>query len=112
MSESTPVLDALNEAVESARHLSALDAPTVEAARALARKIDAQDVYFEALMSRANETNGRPPSVDNVSLPTFLRYCEALGLAPGARSRAGIEAEVKQARKVGKLRAVAGGKAG
>ena len=83
----TPILDALNEAVEGATHLTALDEPAVEAARALARKIDLMDEYFQALAEDAADRNLRTPSVDNVSIPTFLKYCDALGLTPAGRAR-------------------------
>jgi hypothetical protein len=83
----TPILDALNEAVTKATHLGVLDKPAVEAARALARKIDLMDEYFDALADDVASRNLRPPSVDNVSLPTFLKYCDALGLTPAGRSR-------------------------
>lgn len=50
-------------------HLTDLDAGAVAALRELARRIDA-----------GNEK-------DNVSLPMYLKYCEALGLTPAVRSK-------------------------
>lgn len=88
------VLGALNEAVEAATHLGVSDAPAVEAARALARKIDS-----------AVES-------DNVSIPTFLKYCDALGFTPVGRSKLG-EPEVKEPDgKLAKLRSIPKPKAG
>lgn len=107
--EPTPVLDALNEAVESARHLTPMDRPAVEAARALALKIDMADRYFEALADHAAE--GKPPSQDNVSIPTFLKYCDALGLTPIGRTRADIEkAKGGAGGKLAQLQSLKGGK--
>lgn len=70
------------------------DAGTVEAMLALAKKIDAWDEIVELAMDQTEE--GRKPTVpvhDNTSLPTFLRYCEALGLTPATRKA--LAAEVK-----------------
>lgn len=53
----------------------------------LAAKIQVQDDYFDALMEDAVENGRRPPSQDNVSLPTFLKYAESLGLTPAGRGR-------------------------
>ena len=86
--EPTPVLDALNMAIEKAKHLDAeVDGPAIEAARALALKIDMADLYFEELAERAEARKLRPPSPDNVSIPTFLKYCESLGLTPAGRGK-------------------------
>lgn len=87
----TPVLDATNAAIEAAKHLTDADAGAVAAIRALALKIDIADEYFEALADYAAEKSLRPPSQDNVSLPTYLKFCESLGLTPTGRTRAQIE---------------------
>lgn len=108
----TPLLDSLNTAVEAADHLGDLDEPTIEAARALARKIDMADLYFEKLVEYAADNDSRPPSPDNVSLPTYLRYCDALGLTPVARLK--LKEKPKEGGaggKLGQLRGVASGKA-
>ena len=103
-----PVLDALNEAVEKATHLGPLDEPAVEAARALARKIDAADLYMEALIDDAADHNLRPPSQDNVSIPAFLKYCESLGLTPAGRVRlVDQKPEASGGSKLGNLQAQA-----
>jgi hypothetical protein len=84
---STEVRDALDEAVRAASHLSDLDAAAVAAAQALADKIDAWDVIVDWAHEDAAETESRPrvPDNDNVSLATFLKYLDQLGLTPAAR---------------------------
>lgn len=76
-------------AVSAADHIDAdgVDAAAVSAGLALARKIDAWDQIVEWAIEDAAETQSRPkvPANDNTSLPSFLRYCEALGLTPGSR---------------------------
>ena len=56
------------------------------AARALAWKIDHWDELAEQAISdaEAKGKGARPavPQNDNTSLPTFLKYCAALGLVP------------------------------
>lgn len=71
------------------------DAGTVEAMLALAKKIDAWDEIVDLAMEQAAESERKPtvPVHDNTSLPTFLRYCEALGLTPATRKA--LAAEVK-----------------
>ena len=66
--------------------LTGADQAAVQALRDLAVKLAVQDVYFDELAKRAREVNGRPPVQDNVSMPTFLKYCEALGLTPSSRA--------------------------
>lgn len=86
------ILEAVDKALESATHLSDEDAGTVEALRALARKIDAWDTIVEWALDDAVVDGVRPkvPANDNTSLPTFLKYCEALGLTPGSRKELGV----------------------
>ena len=85
------VREALDEAVATATHLTALDAGAVAAARALADKIDAWDVIVDWAIDDADQAGdgARPkvPANDNTSLPTFLRFCESLGLTPAGRSK-------------------------
>lgn len=85
------VREALDEAVAAAKHLGPLDAGAIAAARALADKIDAWDVIVEWALDDANqEGDGARPKVpanDNTSLPTFLRYCDSLGLTPAGRTK-------------------------
>ena len=82
------VFEACEAALGAAAHVdrAGADAGAVAALLALARKIDAWDEIVELAIDQASE--GRKPNVpihDNTSLPTFLRYCEALGLTPGSR---------------------------
>jgi hypothetical protein len=82
------VRTAFDLSVAAATHLMDVDAGAVEAARALADKIDAWDVIVEWALDDANQDGtGRPrvPQNDNVSLASFLKYCDALGLTPAQR---------------------------
>ncbi|MFF2493241.1 hypothetical protein [Agromyces sp. NPDC058064] len=85
------VRDALDMSVDAAVHLTDDDAGAIEAARALADKIDAWDVIVEWAMDDITagglREGGRPavPQNDNVSLASYLKYLEALGLTPSAR---------------------------
>lgn len=78
------VSDALERALRNAKHLRARDAATVAAARALAWKIDNWETLAEAAIMESHEDGGRPkvPQNDNVSLASFLKYMDALGLTP------------------------------
>ena len=90
------VFDAAVSAIEASSHVDRAggDAGAVEALLALARKIDAWDDIVDLAVDQAED--GRRPTVpqhDNTSLPTFLKYCEALGLTPATRRA--LVAEVK-----------------
>lgn len=93
------VFDATVKAVSASAHIdqAGADAGAVEALFALARKIDAWDEIVDWANEDAAETGSRPkvPANDNTSLPSFLKYCEALGLTPATRKAlaAGVEAE-------------------
>lgn len=78
------VVAALERSLSNATHLRARDAAAVAAARMLARKIDAWDQIVEFALEDAAEHGGRPvvPANDNVSLASFLKYLEKLGLLP------------------------------
>ncbi len=94
------LIDATEKAIGAAAHLTDMDAGAVETLRALALKIDMMDNYFDALADDAAERGGRPPSQDNVSIPTYLKFCESLGLTPAGRVRLG---DKKPEAPVGKL---------
>lgn len=84
--------DATEAAIKAATHLTPADAGAVEALRMLARKIDAWDQIVEWAIAEAPE--GKRPAVpanDNVSIPSYLKFCESLGLTPTGRTRAAIE---------------------
>lgn len=83
--EHESVAEALERGIRNAKHLRARHAPVVAAARALARKIDAWDVIVEWALEDVLETKGGRPAVpanDNVSIASFLKYLDALGLTP------------------------------
>lgn len=85
--------EALDRAVADSSHLSVRDAAAIAAARALADKIDAWDVIVEWAKDdlAGNPRPGARPAVpqnDNVSLPSFLKYLEALQLVPPAAEKA------------------------
>jgi hypothetical protein len=102
------VIDATERAIDAAGHLTDMDAGAIETLRALARKIDGQDEYFEALADVAAERKLRPPSPDNVSIPTYLKFCESLGLTPAGRVRlADQKSEGGGGSKLGSLQAQA-----
>lgn len=92
------VVDAVETALAAATHLADVDAGAVAVLRSLARTIDAMsdDTDMSA------ETR---KSLDNVSIPTFLKYCDALGLTPAGRTK--FEEDKKPAQgKLAQLKAV------
>lgn len=79
--EDLSVAESLEVAVGGADHLGVAHAAHVAAARVLARRIDALE------SDDFTDDKGR---LDNVSIPSFLKYLDALGLsvekaAPGKR---------------------------
>lgn len=78
------VSEALERSIVNAKHLRARHSATIAAARALARKIDAWDTIVEWALDDAAQGKGRPavPANDNVSIASFLKYLDALGLTP------------------------------
>lgn len=87
------VFEAVSRSIEASDHINidGGDAGAVAALCALARKIDAWDEIVDLAMEQAAESERKPtvPAHDNTSLPTFLRYCESLGLTPGTRRALG-----------------------
>lgn len=92
-------------------------AGTVAAARALADKIDAWDVIVQWALDDQRESGASRPKVpdnDNTSIPSFLKYMEALGLTVTAdrakeKQDAAVAAaarKVKGAQGVSKLEAL------
>ncbi len=91
--ERESLADALERSIAAAMHLTARDAGMVAAARALAARIDAWDVIVEWAMDdlAGNPRRGARPAVpqnDNTSLPTYLKYLDALRLVPPAAEKA------------------------
>lgn len=96
------VAEATRQAVQAAKSAGIVndaDAGVVAVLMHLAESIDAME-------------DGLTPSgkLDNVSVPTYLKYAEALGLSPKAREVAGFDLGGATVSKIGKFRAVAGGK--
>lgn len=100
------VLDATDKAIAAAEHLTPLDDGAVAALRAVAQKIDVQDAYFRELEQDAIDHHLRPPSMDNVSLPTYLKFADALGLTTLGRVHAQVDLSKKDTSggTLGKLR--------
>ena len=105
----TDLVGATESAIKAATHLTPMDDGALEALRALARKIDAWDQIVEwAIDDCAGKEGARPkvPANDNVSIPSYLKFCESLGLTPTGRMRAQIESgkAAPDAGALGKLR--------
>lgn len=109
---SNAILDATNKAIEAADHLTDMDAGAIEALRALAMKIDTEQLINQIAIEYARENELKEPArIDNISIPTYLRYCESLGLTPVGRSK--LEEKKDQANgnsKLAQLRAATGRK--
>lgn len=97
------VVDATNAAVKASTVLTDADAGAVAALLHVAAQIDAQ-------------VDGLTPDgkLDNVSVPTYLKFCDALGLTPVSRLRFAKPAQAEEVEpnggKLGQLRSIAGGK--
>lgn len=108
------VREAFDASLESATHLTPMDEGAVAAARALADKIDAWDVIVEWAVGDADQegegVRPRVPHNDNVSLPMFLKYCDALGLTPISRLKFEKPKKEGAGGKLTQLRSVTGGK--
>lgn len=92
-----PIEAATEKAIESADHLTDVDAGAVAVLRDLARTIDTM-------------SGRRNAHVDNVTKPTYLKYAAELGLTPLSRNRLGKK-EATGGSKLAQLRAIQGGKA-
>lgn len=68
------------KAIDAATHLTAADSGVVAVLLRLARAVD--DIDEDGLNPAGK--------LDNVSIPTYLKYAEALSLTPAARNAAGI----------------------
>lgn len=85
------VEESIAKAIQEGR-LGQMDRGAIAAARVLARKIDDEALRWEYALEWAHlnpgESGGpKPPAVDNVSIPTFLKFAESLGLTPAGRGR-------------------------
>lgn len=91
-----PVLAATEEAIAEAKQkkrIGVMDAGALAAIRVLARKIDEEQDRWDYCMEWAEYGRGgedpppKPPPMDNVSIPIYLKFCESLGLTPAGRGR-------------------------
>lgn len=78
--------DALERSLRNAKSLRAENAAVVAAARILAARIDS------ICETGFIDENGK---LDNVSVPTFLKYCQSLGLTLNEPAKAGRPAKPK-----------------
>lgn len=92
--------DATKAALGAAQHLTDADAGAVEALLTVARKVDQDEERWALALQWAEAMKVKPPAQDNVSVPTYLKFCESLGLTPAGRSKLG---EKKPEGKGGKL---------
>lgn len=94
-----PILAATEQAIDAAEHLTAMDGGAVEVLRDLARTIDGMA-----------ERDPEAP-LDNVTVPTYLRYAAELGLTPLSRLKLGKPSEDRSGSKLAQLRSIRGGQA-
>lgn len=99
------VREATEASLKAASHLTAMDAGARRVLLSLASTIDA----VEDGASAADE-DGKPRSLDNVTIPTYLKFCESLGLTPAGRLRLGDQKKEGPGGKLASLRSVHGGK--
>lgn len=94
------IAEATERSIQNAKHLRAIHSGPVATLRALAMRIDV------LLANNGSDESGR---LDNVSIPTYLKYCQALGLTPdvdtvqskpsAGRPKTGIERFMESQRK-------------
>ncbi len=88
------VVDALERSLRNA-DLKAVNSAVVAAARVVAKRIDS------ICETGFIDENGK---LDNVSLPTFLKYCQSLGLTVDAPAKVGRPAKPKPEAKADESR--------
>lgn len=81
------ISESTERAIAAADHLTDMDAGAVETLRYLAVKIDTEERLRERALEYAAAHDEKPPPLDNVTIPTYLKYCLALGLVPESRSK-------------------------
>lgn len=94
------VAEATEKAIKAADHLTAADTAAVAALRVLAVKMDALADTRAGVSEDGELTEDRKRGLDNVTAPTFLKYCSELGLTPAGRKALG-EKKVADAKKTG-----------
>ena len=85
------VAEALERSLKNADGLKAVNSAVVAAARVLAGRID----FLNA--TGFVDENGK---IDNVTLPTFLKYCQSLGLTLDAPAKVGRPARKRRATRL------------
>lgn len=90
------VAKATESAIGAATHLTDMDRGAVEMLRALA---SAADLIDESGLNPAGK-------LDNVTIPTYLRYAESLGLTPAGRARLVEKKPEAKGGKLGRLASV------
>lgn len=98
------VEEATQASIDHASSSGALDpvlsAGPVAAVLALARKIDGWDAVVRLAMDQQEDAKLPVPAHDNTSIPSYLKYCEALGLTPSSA----VVVKVDKGRAVDELR--------
>ena len=97
------VKEATQFALKAAEHLTKMDAGAIAALLKLASKID----YL-----MANDGMSEDGKFDNVSIPTYLKYCESLGLTPAGRARPNFGGQKPESKQASGLTGLQGGVAG
>lgn len=95
------VADETKRSITAASHLTDMDAGAVAVLLGLAGAVD----YL--LKHDGLTPDGK---LDNVSIPTYLRYCESLGLTPAGRLKLSEKKPDGASGKLARLRAVEGGR--
>ena len=90
------VLEATDASIAAATHLTAVDKGAVQMLRELAA---AADLIDESGLNPAGK-------LDNVTIPTYLRYAESLGLTPAGRARLAEKKPEDKGGKLGRLSSV------
>lgn len=85
---STTVADATEVSIKAAQDdelLGPADEAAIAALRVLAKKLDHLGDVDAGVTADGELKEDRRPQLDNVTVPTFLKYCDALGLTPAGR---------------------------
>lgn len=99
--EDGSIAEATDRSIRAATHLTTMDEGAVQMLRGLAQTVD--EIVANGLMSKSGK-------FDNVTIPTYLKAAESLGLTPAGR---GLKFETKKAvvgSKLAQLRAIQGGR--
>ena len=90
------VTEATEKAIAAGVHLTDADLGAVQMLRELAA---AADLIDESGLNPAGK-------LDNVTIPTYLRYAESLGLTPAGRAKLAEKKEGGAGGKLGQLRSI------